>query len=76
MTDDEYIEYLLRKKHLKLSPEFRCKLANVCNICDKQKHLRVFNPCGHTACNTCSKKLQNVCHICRSDIESVLKLFL
>jgi hypothetical protein len=47
----------------------------VCNICCASTPNVVFN-CGHTACSTCAKKLNRLCHMCRQPIEQYHKLYL
>ena len=51
-----------------------------CNLCcehiDGDRCLMFLNPCGHTACNECARKLPNQkCHVCRKKI-TPRKLFL
>ena len=46
-----------------------------CNICMEEDFNVVFPGCGHVACGTCAAQLDK-CHMCRTTISTVVKLFL
>ena len=47
-----------------------------CNICCRNSSfIYAFIPCGHTACNNCTFRLNNKCHQCRKLISSKLRLY-
>jgi hypothetical protein len=53
----------------------------LCQICFVNQVSFFVNPCGHTLCESCKNKCQNItsltnCHYCRSEIISINKLFL
>ena len=51
---------------------------DICGICfeefdDSDRRRKLFNPCGHTACNTCvTKKPVSNCYMCRKTVESLV----
>mmetsp|Transcript_14949 Transcript_14949/g.49014 ORF Transcript_14949/g.49014 Transcript_14949/m.49014 type:complete len:96 (-) Transcript_14949:1065-1352(-) len=50
--------------------------AQTCGICFTQAVGVAHVPCGHVACSKCSAALrEDVCHSCRSPIETRLRLF-
>jgi hypothetical protein len=52
-------------------------IANKCKICIENDINCVFNPCGHTSCESCFNSLNNnKCHICRQYIINKIKLFI
>ena len=47
-----------------------------CSVCLSEKAERkVFHPCGHTCCTDCAEQI-DLCHICRSEIQDKIRLFL
>jgi hypothetical protein len=78
MTDEE-LEELVKKLEndqneiKKLLVE---RKKDTCVICLTGARTHVLIPCGHKLfCGPCSASLQKVCPICRTDIQSVLKVF-
>jgi hypothetical protein len=47
----------------------------LCSICLDESIAFALNPCGHTFCQTCIRKQNGVCFICRTHIKDKLKLF-
>jgi len=47
----------------------------LCAVCVDSHVTVAFAPCGHTFCSVCSNKTLNACYICRTKIQSKLKLF-
>jgi hypothetical protein len=47
----------------------------LCAVCMSGHVTVAFAPCGHTFCSFCSNKTLNACYICRTKIQSKLKLF-
>jgi len=47
----------------------------LCSICLDETVAFALNPCGHTFCQTCIRKQNGVCFICRTHIKDKLKLF-
>ena len=76
----EYSEILLEYSYLKgLLHEISSVLpCGICQICLENQVSFFIDPCGHTICGVCkekSKKLSN-CHYCRSNINSLKKIYL
>jgi hypothetical protein len=46
-----------------------------CPICITETVGMAINPCGHTFCQTCAKRMVNECGVCRGRIKDRLKLF-
>ncbi len=47
----------------------------ICSIC-LNDHVNVaIDPCGHTFCNTCARRMNNDCGICRTRIKNRIKVF-
>ena len=49
---------------------------NMCNICVKNKINICINPCGHTFCSSCIQKMHSKCGMCRSKIDSTIKIYI
>lgn len=49
---------------------------NMCNICVKNKINVCINPCGHTFCSSCIEKMRSKCGMCRSKIDSTIKMYI
>jgi len=49
---------------------------NMCNICVKNKINKCINPCGHTFCSSCLEKMGSKCGMCRSKIQSSIKMYI
>lgn len=47
----------------------------ICTICIHNHVKTAFVPCGHTFCLVCANKTINECYICRTKINSRLKLY-
>lgn len=47
----------------------------LCIVCMNDPVTIAFGPCGHTFCNFCSNKTLSICHICRTKIQTKLKLY-
>ena len=47
----------------------------LCSICLEESVSFALNPCGHTFCQSCIKKQNGVCFICRTHIKDKLKIF-
>jgi hypothetical protein len=47
----------------------------LCSICLDEPVGFALNPCGHTLCQTCIRKQNGTCFICRTHIKDKLKLF-
>ena len=52
-------------------------MGNTCSICVERTVDSFLNPCGHTACNICIEKMNNLngCFICRMPIINTKKLY-
>ena len=52
--------------------------GNTCSMCYSSNVNVYFDPCGHTCCEECSKKLPDIdkrCMICRKNIHNINKLY-
>ena len=47
----------------------------VCPICITDPVGTAMNPCGHTFCQTCARRMVNECGVCRARIRDRLKLY-
>jgi hypothetical protein len=47
----------------------------LCSICLDETVAFALNPCGHTFCQTCIRKQNGACFMCRTHIKDKLKLF-
>jgi hypothetical protein len=47
----------------------------LCSICLDETVAFALNPCGHTFCQTCIRKQNGTCFMCRTHIKDKLKLF-
>jgi hypothetical protein len=47
----------------------------LCSICLQEPVLYAIVPCGHTFCQTCSRRQAGNCYICRGSIKEKVKLF-
>jgi len=47
----------------------------LCSICMNAPVKMAFVPCGHTFCLACASKIHSNCYICRTKINSKLKLY-
>ena len=47
----------------------------LCSICLNESVGYALVPCGHTFCNTCSKRQMTQCYMCRSQIRERVRLF-
>jgi len=61
------------KKLINVCIEDKYKDISLCQNCLKNKINNCLNPCGHTFCNDCSKKMEN-CPNCKSSIYSKIKI--
>jgi len=73
----EMMQYLDIIKYLN-----KCNLGNTCSLCLTNNVTLYFNPCGHTACDECYKKLlgnsnaqELKCAFCRKDVYDTKKLY-
>ena len=54
---------------------------DICGICfeefdDSDRRRKLFNPCGHTACNVCVAKIPvSNCYMCRKTVENLVTPF-
>lgn len=54
---------------------------NICGICfedfdDSVRKQKIFNPCGHVACNKCAPIILNTeCHICRETVKNLIPYY-
>ena len=46
-----------------------------CSICLNEAVSYTIVPCGHTFCNSCIKKQNTTCYMCRGTIRERVKLF-
>ena len=66
----------------------KCNVGNTCSLCLTNNVDTYFNPCGHTTCDDCLKKLrdENIhelntlnqelkCPFCRKDVYDTKKLY-
>jgi hypothetical protein len=47
----------------------------ICSICLNEHVTTALDPCGHTFCSTCARRLNNDCGICRSRIKNRIKVY-
>ena len=51
-------------------------VGSTCSICLCENVTSYFNPCGHTACESCiDRNKDNTCPLCRADIRNTHKLY-
>ena len=53
-------------------------VGNTCSMCYSSNVNVYFDPCGHTCCEECSKKLPDIdkrCILCRANIRDINKLY-
>ena len=54
---------------------------DICGICfedfdNSSRKRKIFNPCGHAACNKCATTILNSgCHICRTSVKNLIPSF-
>ena len=49
----------------------------MCSICVEDKKVQYcMEPCGHLFCDSCTRRLENVCHICRNRIQKKIRIYL
>lgn len=82
---EEYINKIKQmNKHLCLLHAINgFNISATCPICITDKIDSYFNPCGHTTCNSCFEKNNNIsnrnnfnkCPICRENVMDVRKLY-
>jgi hypothetical protein len=48
---------------------------HMCAICLQNEVTCFTIPCGHTYCNTCSKRINNMCFICRQPSYKINQLY-
>jgi Zinc finger, C3HC4 type (RING finger) len=73
--DDIQLSCQKLKKGIKL---LQCKnliTPNICPICMNTQVHMFCSPCGHTFCDICINTAVSKCHVCRSPIKSVHKLY-
>ena len=80
-------EYVIRKSEMMQYLDIikylnKCNLGNTCSLCLTNNVTLYFNPCGHTACDECYKKLlgnsnaqELKCAFCRKDVYDTKKLY-
>jgi hypothetical protein len=82
-------EYVIRKSEMMQYLDIikylnKSNLGNTCSLCLTNNVTLYFNPCGHTACDECYKKLlgntlENTqelkCAFCRKDVYDTKKLY-
>jgi hypothetical protein len=72
---------LLYKKHMILREEIQIFKNSqtvsepLCAICITDPVAMTISPCGHTFCQTCSRRMVTECGICRGRIKDRIKLF-
>jgi hypothetical protein len=49
---------------------------NICSVCMTHKINICLNPCGHTFCSKCVRKMNSTCGMCRSNYFTQIKLFI
>lgn len=47
----------------------------LCSICLSDSVSSTIVPCGHTFCTGCTRKITNLCYICRGPVRDKLKLY-
>lgn len=47
----------------------------ICAICVSEPVSHTVNPCGHTFCNGCIRKMNTSCYICRGPIRDRIRLY-
>lgn len=47
----------------------------ICAICVSEPISHTVNPCGHTFCNGCIRKMNTSCYICRGHIRDRIRLY-
>lgn len=47
----------------------------LCSICLSEPVAFALSPCGHTFCQTCSKRQMTLCYVCRGQIRERIKIF-
>ena len=47
----------------------------LCSICMNEQVAYAMNPCGHTFCNTCSKRQMTQCYMCRVAVKERIRIF-
>jgi hypothetical protein len=56
--------------------EEEINLKNKCSVCVSYTINSCLNPCGHVFCSNCINKMKNKCAMCRTNINSVIKMYL
>lgn len=73
--------YILEKKkyhkYLNIIKLFnQMNVGSTCSICLCENVTSYFNPCGHTACESCiDRNKDNTCPLCRANIRNTHKLY-
>jgi hypothetical protein len=65
------------KKHIEVLKRLDQKQLHTCGICLKNPIDTAMVPCGHTICEECLLKTQNIteCFVCRQHVTSMMKLY-
>ena len=49
---------------------------NMCTICVEDKRVQYcMEPCGHLFCDSCTQRINNVCHICRNRVNKKIRIY-
>lgn len=47
----------------------------LCSICLNESVAFALSPCGHTFCQTCSKRQMTICYVCRQNIRERVRIY-
>ena len=67
-------------KYIDVIKKINLNISTTCTICMTNNVDRYFNPCGHTCCEKCIKRISEydnrlTCLICRVNVMDVRKLY-
>jgi hypothetical protein len=49
---------------------------NMCTICVEDKRVQYcMEPCGHLFCESCTQRINNICHICRNRVNKKIRIY-
>ncbi len=78
-TGFQMIDYIPKNKYIKNKEKYKTGFEGeiICKVCFNKKCDILFYPCGHIcSCIDCSKKNKTeMCYICKSSIEKVIKVY-
>ena len=71
-----YKRWSLLREIIAVQQIFEPKASDpTCSICLTESISHTVNPCGHTFCTNCIKKMNTTCYLCRGQIKDRIRLY-